>query len=698
MNSRPAPFRFFNGTRAVTPRADILAPIQVRWLGALMVAAMLPQAAHLPLGIAALGLALVALRVFLISQRRARYFAALTKLPSWALAVFAVVIAFGIRQWYGYLLGREPSVAFLFVLCGIKFLEARARRDGTLLVCLATFLLITPFLSNQSMFAALAAAPALMILGGALDALERSTDSLERQRDWRATLVRTLTLMAQGLPIALLLFVMFPRLTGPLWGLPTDRSARTGLSDTMTPGMFTELTLSDDVAFRVDFEGPTPPPPQRYWRGPVLSRFDGRVWSAANPQLGSVQIPNSGKNITYTVTLEPSGQPWLFALDLPAALPRVDSESGAPTPPSIFLGLTRDQQLIARAPILQPLRYTQVSNLRSAYPATSVFEARANLRLPAGNRRSVEFARDLRANVADDAAFINAVLQFYRNEPFVYTLAAPLLEREPVDQFLFESRRGFCEHYASSFVVLLRAAGIPARVVTGYQGGEINPNGGYMIVRQSDAHAWAEALVDGVWRRYDPTAAVAPSRVERGLASALPAGESVPLFARFDGGWLKDLGLAWDAVNHGWRRHVIDFNYDRQRALWHEWSLDLFSPWQVVGGLTFVAGVWGGAVLLWLAIRRRRQERALVLWEDVCRRLSRAGLPRHPYEGPLAFVERAAARWPQFGIALKAIGEAYATLRYGNLAAESRERAALIATLKHAIGALPSPLRLRHAA
>jgi len=278
------------------------------------------------------------------------------------------------------------------------------------------------------------------------------------------------------------------------------------------------------------------------------------------------------------------------------------------------------------------------------------------------------------------------------------SLAAPLLEREPVDQFLFESRRGFCEHYASSFVVLLRAAGIPARVVTGYQGGEINPNGGYMIVRQSDAHAWAEALVGGVWRRYDPTAAVAPSRVERGLASALPAGESLPLFARFDGGWLKDLNLAWDAVNHGWRRHVIDFNYDRQRALWRDWSLDLFSPWQVVGGLTFVAGAWGSAVLLWLAIRRRRQERALVLWEDICRRLSRAGLPRHPYEGPLAFVERAAARWPQFGIALKAIGEAYATLRYGNLVAESRERAALIATLKHAIDALPSPVRLRRGA
>jgi len=687
--------RLLNRWRAAAPRADALTATQARWLGALLAAAMLPQAIHLPIGIAVLGLALIALRLAVTWRPRVRAFAFVIQLPSWALAVFALAVALAIRQWYGYFLGREPSVAFLFVLCGIKFMEARVRRDGTLIVCLATFLLITPFLATQSMFAAIAAMPAILILGGALDVLERS--SVSQRRDWRAPLTQTLTLLAQGLPIALLLFVMFPRLAGPLWGLPADRSARTGLSDTMTPGMFTELTLSDEVAFRVDFDGLPPPPAQRYWRGPVLSRFDGRVWSAALPQLGSVQASAGGRSIGYTVTLEASGQPWLFALDFPASLPRVDSESGISTPPATFLGITRDQQLIARAPITQALRYSMVSNLRSTYPAASASDARANLRLPAGNARSIEFARDLRSRTPDDSQFINAVLRFYREEPFVYTLAAPLLEREPIDQFLFETRRGFCEHYASSFVVLLRAAGIPARVVTGYQGGEINPNGGYMIVRQSDAHAWAEALIGGVWRRFDPTAAVAPSRVERGLAGALPAGEAVPLLARFDGGWIKKLDLAWDALNHQWQRHVVDFNHERQRALWHEWKLDLFSPWQVVGALVFVAGAWGGIVLLWLIIRRRRQERALVLWDDVCRRLSRAGLPRQPHEGPVAFVERAAARWPQFGIALKAIGEAYAMLRYGNLAPDSRERAALVTTLKHAIDALPSPARLRHA-
>jgi protein-glutamine gamma-glutamyltransferase len=694
MTMRAAALRFFSlkSARATDP----LSAYQVRWLGALLVAAMLPQALHLPVAIALLGLILIGLRLAVTWKPHVRALVRVVELPSWALALFALVVALAIRRGYGYFLGREPSVAFLFVLCGIKFLEARGRRDGTLAICLATFLLITPFLSTQSMFAALAAMPALVLLGGALDALERST--ARDRRDWRAPLKRTLTMMGQGLPIALLMFVMFPRLAGPLWGLPADRGARTGLSDTMTPGMFTELTLSDEVAFRVDFDGPPPVPSQRYWRGPVLSRFDGRVWSAGSPQQGNVQPGGGGRLVSYTVTLEPSGQPWLFALDLPASLPRADGDEGAPTPPSLFLGITRDQQLLARGPITQPLRYKMVSSLRNAFPSASSAEARPNLRLPPkANPRAVEFARDLKSRVPDDAAFIGAVLRFYREEPFVYTLAAPLLEREPVDQFLFETRRGFCEHYASSFVVLLRAAGIPARVVTGYQGGEVNPNGGYVIVRQSDAHAWAEAQIGGVWRRFDPTAAVAPSRVERGLASALPIGEAIPLLARYEGGWLKDLDLAWDALNHGWQRYVVDFNHDRQRALWRDWSLDLFSPWQIVGALAFVAAAWSSALLLWLIIRRRRQERALVLWDDVCRRLSRAGLPRHPHEGPIAFVERAAARWPQFGIALTAIGEAYATLRYGDLARDSRERTALVATLKHAIDALPSPARLRRA-
>jgi protein-glutamine gamma-glutamyltransferase len=687
---------------ARTPHApaDRLSPRQLRWLGALLFAVALPQAVHLPVGIALLGLALVGARFALLWRDERRGDARGWHVPSWALALFAVVVALAIRRWYGYFIGREPSIAFLFVLCGIKFLEAHARRDGTLIVCLAAFILITPFLSSQTMSAAFLAVPGIVILGGALDVLARPAHAAAAG-NWTAPLRRAATLIVQGLPIAALLFFMFPRLAAPLWGLPADRNARTGLSDTMEPGMFTSLTLSDEVAFRVEFAGIGPPPPaQRYWRGPVLSRYDGRVWSVAPlPMLGGTLTPDTGKVVAYTVTLEPSNQPYLFALDLPSSAPRVAGPSNeGPVAPATFLGLTRDQQLIARAPITEPLRYTLHSALRDRYPSSSNYDARINLRLPDRNPRTIAFARSLRQRAPDDAGYINAVLRHFNTEPFVYTLGPPLYENEPIDQFMFDTRRGFCEHYASAFVVILRAAGIPARIVTGYQGGEMNPAGGYMIVRQSDAHAWAEALLDGQWVRFDPTAAVAPSRVERGFASSLGAGEPIPLLARLDGGWIKDLGLVWDSVNHAWRNHVVDFNYQRQRALWRDLNFDLFAPWQVVVTVMSAAGLWCAAVLLWMARRRRRKERALVLWDDVCRRLARAGLPRQSHEGPLAFSQRAATRWPQFAIVFAAIGEAYAKLRYGSLAPESRDRAALIATLEHSIGALPSPARLRGAA
>jgi hypothetical protein len=348
-----------------------------------------------------------------------------------------------------------------------------------------------------------------------------------------------------------------------------------------------------------------------------------------------------------------------------------------------------------RGPVTQPLRYSVQSVLSDSYPAVSARDAQINSRAPAGNPRTVEFAQSLRAQYPDDRRFAGALLKWFHDESFYYTLAPPLLEEEPVDMFLFDTRRGFCEHYASAFVVMLRAAGIPARVVTGYQGGEINPRGGYMIVRQSDAHAWAEAVIDGRWQRFDPTAAVAPSRIERGLFGSVPAGDPVPLFARPDGGWLKDLQLAIDAINHQWRRNVIEFNRDRQRALWREWKLDQFAPWQVAVGVSAVVLAWAGGVFAWFAARRKRQERALTLWNDVCRRLARAGLPRLAYEGPLAFAERAARQWPQFEIAFRAIGDSFAALRYGTADRRASERIALLATLERAIEVLPAPGKLR---
>ena len=357
--------------------------------------------------------------------------------------------------------------------------------------------------------------------------------------------------------------------------------------------------------------------------------------------------------------------------------------------------------LPARTPVVQTLRYTQLSLIASSYPgasgASGELERRENLELPRGSPRARALARGLREEYPDDLAFIAAVLAWFRAEPFYYTLSPPRLDHDAVDGFLFDTRRGFCEHYAGAFVVLLRAAGIPARVVTGYQGGEINPNGGYLIVRQSDAHAWAEALVNGQWRRFDPTAAVAPSRIELGLGAALPSDDRVPLLARRDEGWIRTLQLAWDGINHDWRRNVVGFNFEQQRMLWRYFQLERWAPWQVVLGVALLTAAWAGGLLLWFALRhRQRDDRIVLSWNALCRRLARAGLPREAHEGPLAYLQRAATRWPAFAAAFMVIGEAYAELRYGRTAtAPGAEIDRVLARFRHAIAVLPTARTLR---
>jgi protein-glutamine gamma-glutamyltransferase len=674
-----------------------LTPAQIGWLGALLLSAQLPQAPHLPIWVAATGVLLVVVRLVMLRQDRQRPLAPPPRIPSWTLVLFAVAAAFAVRGSFGYLSGRDPSVAFLYILVAIKFLETRTLRDGTLLVCLSCFLLITPFFYGQSMLAAIAVLPAVVLVGATFDAMTEGNGIAGAAAGHWAALRRSGLMILQGVPIAVLLFVLFPRLAGPLWGLPSDHSAQTGLSDAMEPGQISELSLSDDVAFRVDFDGPVPPPRERYWRGPVLSRFDGRVWTSGGLQYGGAPIPAGKAAVTYTVTLEPSYRIWLFALDLPSAMPRAENDGGGFATGTPMAILTRDQQLLARAPLTQPLRYVQQSILSPSYPANPRFDAPANLRLPDRNPRTRQLAQEMRAQYPDDRQLVAAVLSWFNRENFVYTMSPPLLNEDTADEFLFDTRRGFCEHYASAFVVLLRAAGIPARVVTGYQGGTMNPRGGYMIVRQSDAHAWAEALIDGRWQRYDPTAAVSPSRIESGLGGALPAGERVPFLARLNESWLKTAELTWDALNHDWRRNIVGFNYQRQRSLWREWRLDGLPPWQITVMAAAALFAWAGLLAAWLMFRRGRQERALVLWEELCRRLARAGLPRQGHEGPLAFAQRAAKRWPQFAIAFAAIGQSFATLRYGDVAAP-RQRDALVATLERAIEVLPAAAALRQTA
>jgi protein-glutamine gamma-glutamyltransferase len=668
------------------PASSPLTRAQVGWLGALLISAQWPLWDHVVAWNAIGGTALVLARVALPPRWRS-----FTSHRRWLLPLFAIAGALGIRAQLGYFLARDPCVEFLYLLVGIKFIESRDTRDGTLLVCLALFLSMTQFFYLQTITSALSMVPVLLALGGALASIRAAPGAAAPE--WRLQLNATMRLLLQGIPLAMLLFVVFPRISGPLWGTPSESGARSGLSDSMRPGSISELSLSDEVAFRVDFNGPPPAPAQRYWRGPVFSRFDGREWRSVYKLQPGTFVPRQGRVIEYTVTLEPHGKVWLFALEHPSALPRSPSDDPlAPAAPPIAY-LSYDQQLVARAPVSQAIRYTQRSTLHDAYPATDE-NLRESLKLPSDNPRTVAFAREMRAKMGSDRAYVNAVLSWFHNEHFVYTLEPPLLGRNPVDEFLFETRRGFCEHYAGAFTVLLRAAGIPARVVTGYQGGEMNPDGDYMIVRQSDAHAWAEALLDGQWQRFDPTAAVAPSRIERGLGAAMPADLRVPYFARLEMSWFKDLRLQWDAVNYHWQRGIVGFNLERQRDLLRGLGFEDAKAWQIVGLVAAAAFVWGLLVLGAGRLRQSHVDAEVALWSALCRRLGRAGLSRTPEEGPLAYMYRAAQRWPQWAGVLERIGERYARLHYGP---SNSERARLLAELSADVGAIPGSRTLNQA-
>src|SRR5262245_49059839 len=454
----------------------------------------------------------------------------------WVLLPLAVIGTAAVLLSYGPHLGRDASVALLAVMFALKVLELKTLRDATVAVCLGFFLIVTNFLYSQSIATALYMLAAMAWFTAILIALEDRMRSLTLQQ----RLGGAATLMLHGAPLMLALFVLFPRVQGPIFGLPQATSTGvTGLSDSMSPGSLSQLGLSDEVAFRVEFRARPPAPQGLYWRGPVLWDFDGRTWTAASPAsigAGTVHHEAAQAAVSYTVTLEPHYARWVFALEVPVAAPM-----GAV--------LTDDYQLLSLRPIRNRLRYDAASHLGYHYGTDERPELlRRALRLPSGyNPRSIQLAREIRQRSAADADVVTNALEVFRSQPFFYTLVPPELGRDSVDEFRFATRRGFCEHYASAFVFLMRAAGVPARVVTGYQGGEINPLGDYMIVRQSEAHAWAEVWLSGQgWVRVDPTAAVSPARIQVGIAAAVSAADPLPISVRGSFQLLNRLHFAWD--------------------------------------------------------------------------------------------------------------------------------------------------------
>jgi transglutaminase-like putative cysteine protease len=618
---------------------------QAWWLLASAVAASAPLAQQIPLWLALAAAGAFGWRALLTWQH--------WRLPPrWLRAVLVVGGTVGVFLEYRTILGRTPGIALLVVFLALKLLELRAARDAVVTALLCYFMVLGQFLFTQTIPTAMLAGLTVLITTAAL--LAASDDRPQPQQQLR----RAALLLLQALPFMLLLFLLFPRVQGPLWGIPQDRfSAVSGLSDTMAPGSIAQLSQSDAIAFRVKFEGAVPPQSQLYWRGPVMPSFDGRSWRVVQT-LGAypaVPYPVSGATIDYEVTLEPHGKFWLFALEMPATLP---PESA----------LTSDYQPVARQPVRNRLRYTQRASPEAIAGRNEAPDLlRSALSLPKdGNPRIRAVSAAWRAQHGDDSAAILAAAEnFFNQQLLIYTLNPPLLGADMVDEFLFDSKRGFCEHFAAAFVFALRAAGVPARVVAGYQGGEINPVDGFLEVRQYDAHAWAEVWIAGRgWLRIDPTAISAPSRINNNLAAAVPASEELPFLARADMAWLKELRYRLDAVTNGWNQWVLGYNPQRQRDLLA--SLGLKEPdWR---SMTAVLSVLCGGVMLgltaWILRNRLRVDPALAAWRRFTAQLARRGIAWQAWEGPLAFAERAARQIPNHADAIMAIAGLYARLRY----------------------------------
>jgi transglutaminase-like putative cysteine protease len=466
-------------------------------------------------------------------------------------------------------------------------------------------------------------------------------------------------MLLKAAPVALVMFFFFPRVEGNFWGAPSAERALTGLTEEMSPGDISDLTQNDVVAFRVRFKGEVPPPALRYWRGPVLTRFDGYTWKRGDAEFYRLPaIEHAGDPVDYVVTLEPTGQQMLFALDM--------AESWTP-------GLavqSWDFGLRTRNPVNDVLRY-EVRSHPSYRAGVRLDKALRNSSLGLHgerNPRTAELAKRMRSAAGSEAAYIQDVLAMFRQQEFYYTLTPPGLARDSVDDFLFNTRQGFCGHFASAFTNLMRAAGIPARVVAGYQGGDWNPIGGYLIVRQAHAHAWSEVWMPGTgWRRVDPTAAVAPERVQRGLEASFAGSELLPSVLESDSPILWRVRMLWDNLNAEWNDWVVEFDLEMQNEILAELGFD--DPgWEAFATALGVGlAVTVASLFAWLAIesRPRRADPAAAVYRRFLGRLARRGIESGIGEAPRDFAQRVRRLRPDLGVPALAITETYLRLRYG---------------------------------
>ena len=544
--------------------------------------------------------------------------------------------------------GRDTGCALLAAMLAIKSSELRSLRDGRSLIGFALFAPFSAFLLDQG---PLTLALTLLAVTAALVCLRRLADDEAQASSVSLRVqIRSLgQLLAVAAPLALVAFWLFPRLATPLWGVPERALAKPGLSDTMSPGQWLDLMSDDTPALRAQFYGPVPSADQRYWRGPVLSEFDGTTWRARDRR-GDTAAPAFEPGPVrwrYQIEYEPTDRRQLVALDLPLAAPdgsRLDATHSLHSTRPLS-SLTR-WQLESAAP-----RAYQTELTRG--------ERAATLHLPAGfNPRTVALARQWRqAAGGDDQAVVNRSLAWIRAE-FAYSLDTPLPGRHSVDEFLFDQKVGFCEHFSAAFVVLMRAADIPARVVTGYTGGVRNRFGDYWVVRRMDAHAWAEVWLPARgWVRVDPTAAVAPERIYDTLEDRMGLGQGLELMDRW-----RQAGEVSDWLRRGWNDFVLSFDANRQQRLLQPLGIERLQPAHLLALFVLLSAAVLGWMAWWLARGERERDPLLRAWRALERRYARLGYARAAHEPVLHWAQRVAKDFPNSPLPI--LSQGFSDARY----------------------------------
>jgi transglutaminase-like putative cysteine protease len=578
--------------------------------------------------------------------------------------MLAAAALFAIFASYGSLKGVEPAVSLLVVLMSLKILEAQTAREFQVMVLIGWVLCLCGFFLSQDFAIALCLLTAFALLLVALIQFNRGSSP---GAFW-PPLRTACKLLAQAAPLIVLLFFLFPRInTGFRLEFRDLRSARTGFSDRLSPGSITALANSSDIAFRAEFPGSkTPPPGPMYWRGAVMWHCDGMEWRApyntASISRSTKQFPR-GNTIRQRITLAPHSARWMFALDRPFE----------PPPGAI---LARGDYLWSVQPIRKPRQYQVVSSPEATGRELKPNERREALEVPSSISPAVrELAQSWTAQNSTPRAIINSALQFFRTQGFGYSLSPGEYRKNDLEQFLFHRRVGFCEHYAASFATLMRLAGIPARVVVGYLGGEYNDLGHFFLVRQADTHAWCEVwLSDSGWTRVDPTTVVAPGRasldlnsfLERRIASGQMISHRSAFLAQLtQSAIFTNIRLAWETLSYQWDTRLLAFDTDVQEVFLNSIGLANYGPFVLIIEILIVAVALLVIYFGWMRLRTRaRADRVKALYERFCRKAARLGVRRDLWEGPSDFSMRAAQLLPDESERIRQISNAYIALRY----------------------------------